>query len=125
MAHYAFLNANNKVVQVIVGKNENENGIDWEQYYSEKKGLKCKRTSYNTINGVHELGGQPFRKNFASVGFTYDEQKDAFIPPKPKQYSSWVLNNDTCNWEAPIPYPEDGNFYIWNEQTKSWDLITE
>lgn len=124
MAHYAFLNANNKVIQVIVGKNENENEIDWEQYYSEKKGLRCKRTSYNTNNGVHELGGEPFRKNFASVGFTYDEQKDAFIPPKPKQYPSWVLNEETCNWESPIPYPEDGNLYEWNEDDQSWDLMT-
>jgi len=122
MAHYAFLNQNNIVTEIIVGKNENEEGINWEQHYGNFRKQTCKRTSYNTVGGVHLLGGTPFRKNYAGIGFTYDEQRDAFIPQKP--FNSWILNEETCNWESPIPMPNDGNQYNWNEETQSWTLQT-
>jgi len=123
MAHYAFLDSNNIVTQVIVGKEENEDGIDWEVYYGEKLGQICKRTSYNTMAGQHLLGGTPFRKNYAGIGYTYDSARDAFISSKP--YNSWVLNEDTCCWEAPTPMPESDSdeMYTWNEETQSWELI--
>jgi hypothetical protein len=120
MAHYAFLNENNIVTEVINGKNEGEEGINWEEHYGNFRGQLCKRTSFNTIGGVHKLEGTPFRKNYAGTGFTYDETRDAFIPPKP--YNSWILNEETCLWEAPVAMPNDGNTYSWNEQTLSWDL---
>jgi hypothetical protein len=104
MAHYAFLDENNIVTQVIVGRNENEivDGVsDWEQHYEEVVGQKCKRTSYNTWGNEHKLGGIPYRKNYAGIGFTYDEVRDAFIPPKPENGEGWILNPDTCKWELP------------------------
>lgn len=97
MAHYAFLDSNNIVTEVIVGKNEHENGIDWEQYYGEFRGQICKRTSYNTQGGIHLTGGIAFRKNYAGIGMTYDPARDAFIPQKPP--GEWILNEDTCLWE--------------------------
>lgn len=118
MAHYAYLDENNIVVEVIVGKDENEDGVDWEAYYSELRGLACKRTSYNTRGGVHEHGGVSFRKNYAGIGDKYDEVRDAFIPPQP--FLSWVLNEDTCLWEAPIPYPESSEQYRWDEDLVMW-----
>jgi hypothetical protein len=121
MAHYAFINENNVVVEVIVGKDEGDMGIDWETHYGEFRGLQCKRTSYNTLGNVHTTGGIPFRKNYAGIGFTYDPIKDAFIPPKP--FDSWTLNSDSCLWEPPIPYPEDNNVYTWNEIMTRWDRI--
>lgn len=121
MAHYAFLDQNNRVTEVIVGKDEGENGINWEQWYSNFRGQTCKRTSYNTVGGVHLLGGTPFRKNYAGIGYTYNEQLDAFIPPK--LFSSWVLNEETCSWEPPVPYPTDGNEYYWEEEELIWKLI--
>jgi hypothetical protein len=126
MAHYAFIDNNNIVTQVIVGRDETEvvNGIsDWEDYYSQQHNQRCLRTSYNTLGGVHLLGGLAFRKNYAGIGFTYDETLDAFIPPKP--FESWLLNEDTCLWEAPVPYPQDGEPYNWNEDTLTWDLEIE
>jgi hypothetical protein len=114
MAHYAILDENNIVTQIIVGKDENEplpeGFTTWEQYYG---GV---RTSYNTLNGVHLNGGTPFRKNYAGVGYTFDYVLDAFIPPKP--YPSWVFNVNTCAWDAPTPSPE--GFYAWHEQSKTW-----
>ena len=80
-----------------------------------------KQTSFNTFGGVHKLGGTPFRKNYAGIGYTYDENKDAFIPPK--NYNSWILNEDTCLWEAPIEFPDDGKNYHWNETNQTWDEI--
>ena len=121
MAHYAFLDQNNIVTEVIVGKNENEEGINWEQQYGSFRGQLCKRTSFNTIGGVHQLGRTPFRKNYAGIGYSYDQTRDAFIPPKP--FNSWVLNENTCQWEAPVACPTDDNEYKWNEQTLSWDLV--
>ena len=79
-----------------------------------------KKTSYNTSGGAHALGGTPFRKNYAGIGFTYDRGRDAFIPPKP--YNKWVLNEDSCLWEAPTQYTNDGNRYIWNDDAGQWDL---
>ena len=111
MAHYAFLDENNIVTEVIVGKNEGEEGINWEEHYGNFRGQVCKRTSYNGN----------IRKNYAGIGFQYDQTRDAFIPPK--QFNSWILNEDTCLWEAPVPMPEDGNMYSWNELTLSWDII--
>jgi len=126
MGHYAILDANNIVTNVITGRNEDEivNGIsDWETYYGNQFGLTCKRTSYNTYGNQHKTGGTPFRKNYAEKGYTYDSVNDAFIPPKP--FDSWVLNATSFLWEAPIPYPEDGNNYIWNEETQNWELINK
>jgi len=122
MAHYAFLDANNIVTEVIVGKNENEDGILWELHYGAFRNQICKRTSYNTRGGVHTSGGTPYRKNYAGMGYTYDESRDAFIPPKP--FNSWVLNETTCLWDAPTPMPEDGKPYRWDEDTTSWIEIT-
>ncbi len=123
MAHYAFLDDSNIVVLVITGRNEDEvvNGIsDWEKHYSEIKSMPCKRTSYNTKAGQHTSNGIPFRKNFAGIGFSYDPVRDAFIPPK--DYQSWILDEETCLWIPPIPYPQDGNEYKWNEETIAWVL---
>jgi hypothetical protein len=120
MAHYAFLDENNIVTEVIVGKEEGN--FNWEQQYGSFRGQVCKRTSYNTIGGVHKFGGTPFRKNYAGIGYTYDQTRDAFIPPKP--FNSWILNEDTCNWESPVPYPTDGSMYSWNESIVNWETIT-
>jgi hypothetical protein len=128
MAHYAFLDENNIVIEVIVGKDEGQDDTDWEEYYGNFRGQVCKRTSYNTVGGQHP-NGTPFRKNYAGIGFTYDPQRDAFIPPTP--YNSWVLDEETCLWGAPVPYPtdigteEEPKYYIWNEEAQSWDLIQE
>ena len=121
MAHYAFLDANNIVTEVIVGKDEGEEGIDWEQHYGKFRGQICKRTSYNTYGGIHSSGGTPLRKNYAGIGHTYDAGRDAFIPPRP--FASWLLNEDTCLWDPPVVYPNDGKLYTWNESTTSWDEI--
>ena len=118
MAHYAFLDQNNIVTEVIVGKNEGEEGIDWEQHYGAFRGQTCKRTSYNTHGGVHSGGGTPFRKNYAGIGYSYNQIRDAFIQPKP--YASWLLNEETCLWESPVPYPDDGSKYQWDEITTAW-----
>ena len=101
MAHYALLDSKFKVVQIFVGKDENDlvDGVsDWEEYYA-PKGMTVKRTSYNTYGGEHANGGTPFRKNYASIGFSYDPVRDAFIPPRPTGDQKWVLNEDTCLWE--------------------------
>ena len=121
MAHYAFLDENNIVTEVITGKEEGN--FNWEQQYGSFRGQLCKRTSYNTIGGVHQLGGTPFRKNYAGIGYSYDQTRDAFIAPKP--FNSWILNEDTCIWNAPVAKPQDGNKYKWNEQTLSWDLVED
>ncbi len=105
MAHYAFLDENNIVTEVIVGKDEGTDGVDWEQHYGNFRGQTCKRTSYNTSGGAHALNGTPFRKNYAGVGYTYDATRDAFIPPKPIE--SWVLNETSCLWEDPAAEAEE------------------
>jgi len=121
MAHYAFLNMQNIVTEVIVGKDETDGPTNWEIHYGNIREQVCKRTSYNTRGGVHINDGTPFRKNYAGIGFTYDYARDAFIPPKP--YDSWTLNANTCLWQAPVAYPDDGQQYAWNEETQQWDLV--
>ncbi|MEI8287658.1 MAG: hypothetical protein WCG15_10200 [Actinomycetes bacterium] len=123
MAHYAFLDENNIVTFVIPGKNEDEDVYDWEKFYAREVGQVCKRTSYNTYGNQHKTGGTPYRKNYAGIGYKYDAVRDAFIPPK--LYSSWTLNEDTCLWEPPVPFPTDGKYYLWNEDTLSWIELTE
>lgn len=129
MAHYAFLDSNNIVTEVIVGIGETEliEGLDPETWYGNFRGQVCKRTSYNTLGNTHRTGGTPFRKNYAGIGFTYDADRDAFIAPKP--FESWLLNEDTCDWEAPVSQPEfdpeNPISYIWNEEILNWEEISE
>ena len=122
MAHYAYIDENNLVTAVIVGPDEGSEpeGVEsWEEYFSAKGKGQALRTSYNTLGGVHSDGGKALRFNYAGIGFTYDADRDAFIPPQP--YESWVLDEDTCLWVAPIPMPEDSEgIYNWNEETQSW-----
>ena len=136
MAHYAFLNSENIVTEVIVGKDETDLTENWEQFYGGIRGQVCKRTSYNTQLGVHYTDGQPsadqskaFRKNYAGLGYMYDAIRDAFIPPRP--YASWVLDEQTCLWNAPVPMPEDAGTgeppkrYQWDETTTSWMVVED
>jgi hypothetical protein len=125
MAHYAFLNSNNIVTEVITGVDEDiiQTNLDgsqvggsseaWETFYGNFRGQVCKRTSYNGN----------YRKNYAGIGYTYDAERDAFIPPKP--FTKWILNEDTCLWEAPIPYPTDGKDYVWNDNKGEWEEVIE
>ena len=123
MAHYAFLNMQNIVTEVIVGKDETDGPTNWEMHYGNIREQVCKRTSYNTKGGVHASNCQPLKKNYAGIGYTYDFARDAFIPPKP--FDSWTLNENSCLWESPVAMPDDGQQYQWNEETTSWDLITQ
>lgn len=116
MAHYAKV-ANGIVENVIVADPE-----FFESFVDSSPG-EWIQTSYNTHGGVHSGGGVPLRKNFAGIGYTYDRQRDAFIPPQP--FPSWLLNDDSCLWEPPVPCPTDGGMYAWNESTQSWDAITQ
>ena len=118
MAHYAELDENNVVLQVIVGVDEPHDG---EAIYAQTTGTVWKKTSYNTFAGEHRLGGTPFRKNYAGIGYTYDPDRDAFIAPQP--YPSWTLDEQTCQWNPPIQYPSDDKRYEWDEQTTSWKEI--
>ena len=135
MASFAKIGLNGKVIEVQSVVNEvlhDANGVEQENigidFLTKLTGWSIwKQTSYNTYGGVHKLGGTPFRKNHAGIGMTYDEDRDAFIPPKP--YPSWTLNETTCLWEAPVAKPElteeqinNNNYYFWNEETKQWDL---
>lgn len=116
MAHFAEIDKKNKVIRVLVTDNNKPNeGHDW---LIARFGGTWIKTSYNTQGGVHLQGGEALRKNFAGVGYTYDTDRDAFIPLKP--FESWVLNEDTCLWDAPVPYPTDGADYYWDEETTSW-----
>jgi hypothetical protein len=127
MSHFAKLDENNIVTFVTVGRQEDD-GLEAE--LTERTGDVYKQTSYNTHGGVHydpETGepsedqSKALRFNYAGIGFTYDEDRDAFIPPKP--FESWVLNNYTCLWEAPEPYPEDGESYVWDEEVTDWVVV--
>ena len=118
MAHYALLNSDNVVTNVITGKDETDTSHNWEDWYGNFHGCTVKRTSYNTRGNVHSLGNTPFRKNYAGVGYTYDSSKDAFIPPKP--FASFTLNETTCLWESPVPHPNDGKVYKWDEDNARW-----
>lgn len=137
MAHYAFLDVNNIVTEVITGKDENDTDTlpnsfnSWEEFYSSLRGnATCKRTSYNTVGNQHLLDGTPYRANYAGIGFTYDETNDVFYPPQP--YSSWTLDSNWI-WQAPLPYPVVDNeeqSYVWDEDlyqsdnTLGWVLVT-
>jgi hypothetical protein len=129
MASFAKIGLNSKVIAVVSVNNEvlkDSSGIEREelgiQFLNELYGWPIwKQTSYNTVGGIHNNGGTPLRKNHAGIGYTYDEDRDAFIPKKP--YNSWILNEQTCLWEAPVIKPNDGNMYNWNETNLNWELI--
>jgi hypothetical protein len=124
MAHFAKLGTGNIVERVEIVHNNiattEQAGVDFLNTLYKTNDI-WKQTSYNTIGGKHLLGGVPFRKNHAGIGFKYDQYKDAFIPPKP--HNSWTLNETTCLWEAPVVYPSDGQNYKWNETIQNWELI--
>ena len=135
MAHFAKLDGDNNVIGVHIVNNDviTVDGSESEQagidFLTNLHGHSVwKKTSYNTFGGTHKLGGTPFRKNYAGIGFTYDSSKDAFIPPRP--FASWTLNESTCLWDCPITYPDDGKFYTWNEtayqadNSVGWDEVT-
>jgi hypothetical protein len=112
MSHFAQLDSNNTVISVLVIEQDViDTGLFGEP-------TSFVQTSYNTYGGTHTLGGTPLRKNYAGIGFTYDSTRDAFIPPKP--YTSWILNEDTCLWDAPTPMPTDDKLYNWDEESTSW-----
>lgn len=122
MAHYAYLDENNIVTQVIVGKDETDTSHDWEDYYG---AVRC---SYNTRGGVHVNGGTPWRFNYPGPGWTFSDapewsaQSGAFIPPQP--FSSWVLNTLTALWEPPTPMPSEGRWF-WDEPSRSWVALPD
>jgi hypothetical protein len=119
MAHWAELDENNIVTRVLVGSNEDsDEGYQW---LIDNLGGTWVKTSYNTQGGVHSLGGTPLRKNYAGIGYSYDATRDAFIPPKP--FNSWILNEETCLWDAPTPYPTDGQMYRWVEEDLNWQVV--
>ena len=123
MAHWAEVDERNFVLRVTVGDSESDDqGYQW---LVDNLGGSWVRTSYNTNGGIHYTDGEPsedqtqaFRFNYAGIGFTYDADRDAFIPPTP--YPSWVLDEATCLWVAPIDYPADGGLYVWDEETTDW-----
>jgi hypothetical protein len=132
MAHWAELDENNVVTRVLVGDNNDPAGDEGYQWLIDNLGGNWVKTSYNAAGGKRrdpetgEMTNEPgFRKNYAGIGFTYDSTRDAFIPPKP--FNSWVLNEDTCLWEAPVAYPtfdeQNPKYYVWNEETLNWDEI--
>jgi hypothetical protein len=131
MASFAKIGLNNKVIEVLSVHNnvlKDSNGVEQEvngiDFLTKLTGWAIwKQTSYNTKGGLHTEGGIPLRKNHAGIGYIYDEDRDAFIPKKP--FNSWILNETTCLWESPIPYPQDNNRYNWNEQNQSWDIIED
>jgi len=129
MASFAKIGLNGKVIEVQSVVNEvlhDSNGVEQENigvdFLTKLTGWSIwKQTSFNTVGGVHKTGGTPLRKNFAGIGMTYDEDRDAFIPKKP--YPSWTLNETTCLWDPPVVKPDDGQNYIWNETNQTWDLV--
>jgi len=134
MASFAKIGLNSKVIEVLsVHNNElkDSNGVEQEiigiDFLTKLTGYPVwKQTSYNTHGGVHNNGGTPLRKNHAGIGYTYDEDRDAFIPKKP--YTSWVLNESTCLWQAPVAIPatelEENQYYSWNESIINWEIKT-
>ena len=133
MAHWAELDSNNEVIRVLVGDNNDPAGDEGYQWLIDNLGGTWVKTSYNAVAGkwrnpeTGEVTDNPgFRKNYAGIGYTYDAGRDAFIPPKP--FNSWILNEDTCTWDAPIPRPEtiegpDAKIYVWNEESLAWDEL--
>ena len=130
MASFAKIGLNNKVIEVLSVVNEvlhDSNGIEQEvngiDFLTKLTGYPVwKQTSYNTHGGVHNNNGTPLRKNHAGIGYTYDETRDAFIPPKP--FNSWIFNENTCSWDAPVDKPQDNNTYLWDEEKLSWHLTS-
>jgi hypothetical protein len=134
MASFAKIGLNNKVIEVLSVHNnvlKDSNGVEQEvngiDFLTKLTGYPVwKQTSYNTKGGVHLSGGTPLRKNHAGIGYTYDEDRDAFIPKKP--YNSWILNEDTCLWNAPVSIPttelEENEYYSWNESIINWEIKT-
>jgi hypothetical protein len=131
MAHFAKIGKGNIVEKVVVVHNNvattEQSGVDFLNNLYKSRDV-WKQTSYNTKGGIHKLGGTPFRKNFANTGYKYDQTRDAFIPPKP--FDSWILNEDTCRWEAPVAKPtltqeqiDNNNYYNWNETIQNWELV--
>jgi len=131
MAHFAKLGVGNIIEKVEVVSNDvattEQVGVDFLNNLYGTRDV-WKQTSFNTRGGVHKTGGTPFRKNFAGIGYIYDQARDAFIPPKP--FNSWTLNETTCLWESPIPEPtltqeqiDNNNYYRWNEENQTWDLV--
>ena len=131
MAHFAKIRKGNIVEKVVVVHNNvattEQTGVDFLNNLYKSRDV-WKQTSYNTKGGIHKLGGTPFRKNFANTGYKYDQTRDAFIPPKP--FDSWILNEDTCRWEAPVAKPtltqeqiDNNNYYNWNETIQNWELV--
>ena len=129
MAHYAFLNDNNIVTEVITGVDEDakddlpDEFDSWEEFYADFRGQTCKRTSYNTVGNEHNDSGTAYRGNYAGIGYTYDTENDVFYGPKP--YSKWTLNETTWTWEAPEAYPDDGKDYVWNDNKGEWEEVEE
>lgn len=136
MAHYAFIDNDNVVIEVITGRDEGSDGVDWEQRYSEIRGKTCLRTSYNTRGGVHYMSdgvtpsedqSRAIRKNYAGIGYTYHADIDAFVPPRP--WASWTLDPETALWEPPIPRPSDEGtgdppiLYRWDEDQRNWVIM--
>ena len=124
MAHFAKLGTGNIIERVSVVSNDvattEQAGVEFLQnLYGDR--ATWKQTSYNTRGGQHLTGGTPFRKNYAGIGFKYDQTRDAFIPPRP--YASWILNETTCLWDPPVVKPDDGQNYIWNEENQTWDVV--
>jgi hypothetical protein len=119
MAHFAKLDDNNIVTEVLVVNNQVILKTDGTE--SELKGKQFLNATFGQAKWVQTSYNSNFRKNYAGIGFTYDSERDAFIPPKP--FNNWILNEDTCRWESPIPYPTDGELYNWNEVTQTWDLV--
>lgn len=124
MANYAYLDDNNVVVSIIYGKDENTDGIDWEEYYSTPTN-RAKRTSWNTHSGIHLNGGVPFRKNFGQIGYVFREDlnapEGAFVPPQP--FPSWTFNEDSCSWDCPVEEPQSELPHYWDETTLSWKEV--
>jgi hypothetical protein len=128
MAHFAEIDALHKVIQVVVlddkdtqDSNDSEVESIGAKYLHDAFSGTWLRTSYNTHGGVHILNGEPFRKNYAGIGFSYDVERDAFIPPSP--FPSWTVNEATCLWDPPVALPDDSKRYEWNEDTQAWDEI--
>ena len=123
MSHFAEIDGEGTVLRVLVVADDKESR--GQEFLADDLGLggTWKKTSYNTVGGVHSNGGTPFRKNFAGIGYKYDTEKDAFIPPKP--FTSWILDEETCLWNAPTPMPADDKMYVWDEPTTSWKEATE
>jgi hypothetical protein len=124
MARFAKLGTGNIIEKIVVVSNDiattEQAGVEFLQNLYKDRAV-WKQTSFNTRGGVHLLGGTPFRKNFAGIGYKYDQTRDAFIEPKP--FNSWTLNETTCLWDPPVVKPDDGQRYNWNEQNQTWDLV--